>query len=64
MTMSTGGTGLGLFISRRLAKTMGGDILVSSTLNVGSVFTLKLRRCEVVEAVALRSGWCWRRRLA
>ncbi len=54
MTMSTGGTGLGLFISRRLAKTMGGDILVSSTLNVGSLFTLKLRRCEVVETVAQR----------
>ncbi|WP_432969537.1 sensor histidine kinase [Dactylosporangium sp. CA-233914] len=46
MTMSTSGTGLGLFISRRLARAMGGDVTVSSTLNVGSVFTLTLRRAE------------------
>jgi PAS domain S-box-containing protein len=44
MTMSTSGTGLGLFIARRLAQAMGGDIAVSSTLNVGSVFTLTLLR--------------------
>ncbi|MFB9186739.1 ATP-binding protein [Dactylosporangium sucinum] len=44
MTMSTSGTGLGLFISRRLARAMGGDVTVSSTLNVGSSFTLTLRR--------------------
>jgi PAS domain S-box-containing protein len=43
MTMSTSGTGLGLFIARRLALAMGGDITVTSTLNVGSVFTLTLR---------------------
>jgi PAS domain S-box-containing protein len=42
MTMSTSGTGLGLFISRRLAQAMGGDITVSSTLGVGSLFTLTL----------------------
>jgi signal transduction histidine kinase len=46
MTMSTGGTGLGLFIARRLAQAMGGDVGVISTLNVGSVFTLTLRRAE------------------
>jgi PAS domain S-box-containing protein len=44
MTMSTSGTGLGLFIARRLAQAMGGDIGVTSTLNVGSVFTLTLSR--------------------
>ncbi|MGC9665292.1 sensor histidine kinase [Planosporangium sp. 12N6] len=44
MTMSTSGTGLGLFIARRLARAMGGDIGVTSTLNAGSVFTLTLRR--------------------
>ncbi|MEV1286326.1 ATP-binding protein [Micromonospora sp. NPDC049679] len=47
MTMSTSGTGLGLFIARRLAQSMGGDIGVTSTLNVGSVFTLTLQRADV-----------------
>ena len=42
MTMSTSGTGLGLFIARRLARAMGGDVTVVSTLNSGSVFTLTL----------------------
>jgi PAS domain S-box-containing protein len=46
MTMSTSGTGLGLFIARRLAQAMGGDVTVSSTLNVGAVFTLTLRRAQ------------------
>jgi signal transduction histidine kinase len=42
MTMSTSGTGLGLFIARRLARAMGGDVSVVSALNKGSVFTLSL----------------------
>ena len=37
-----GGTGLGLEISRKLARMMGGDIHVSSELGVGSVFTVTL----------------------
>jgi PAS domain S-box-containing protein len=39
---SRGGIGLGLAISRDLARGMGGDIVVASTPGVGSTFTLKL----------------------
>jgi PAS domain S-box-containing protein len=37
-----GGTGLGLTISRRLARMLGGDITVESEPNRGSVFELRL----------------------
>ena len=36
------GTGLGLTISRRLARALGGDITVKSRFGVGSQFTLEL----------------------
>jgi signal transduction histidine kinase len=41
-TMTTGGSGLGLFIARELARAMGGDITVKSVPGEGSTFTLSL----------------------
>jgi signal transduction histidine kinase len=37
------GSGIGLYISRRLARAMGGDITVESALGQGARFTLTLR---------------------
>lgn len=39
-TRKYGGTGLGLYLSRKLAKCLGGDINVTSTAGKGSCFTL------------------------
>jgi signal transduction histidine kinase len=41
-TRSHGGVGLGLAISRQLARQMGGDIVLNSEPGVGSTFTLLL----------------------
>ena len=42
ITRRFGGTGLGLFITRNLARQMGGNITVDSVLDQGSTFTLCL----------------------
>ena len=41
-TKEVGGAGLGLDISQRLARRMGGEIMVNSQYGVGSTFTLLL----------------------
>ena len=40
ITRRFGGTGLGLTISRKFARALGGDIVAASSLGEGSVFTL------------------------
>jgi len=50
LVMTTGGTGLGLYIARQLTGAMGGSLACRSTLNVGSVFTLSLQRAEAADA--------------
>jgi len=43
MTRRYGGTGLGLFLSRRFSRLLGGDVVLShSTLEKGSVFRITL----------------------
>jgi CheY-like chemotaxis protein len=50
-TRNYGGTGLGLTLSRRLCRMMGGDITVESEAGEGSTFTIRLP-AEVPEPAA------------
>ncbi|MGM0508558.1 MAG: PAS domain S-box protein [Fusobacteriota bacterium] len=52
-TRKYGGTGLGLTISKKLAKMMNGNILVSSESGIGSTFSLILKDVEFVKDKSL-----------
>jgi len=41
-TRKTGGTGLGLSVTRKLARLLGGDVTVASRIGTGSTFVLTL----------------------
>jgi hypothetical protein len=56
-TRKSGGTGLGLTISRQLARLMGGDLSVRSRPGEGSCFTLWIRHAPDVQAPAAEPGW-------
>ena len=43
-TRETGGTGLGLAITKALVERMGGTVTVTSTLGLGTTFSISMRR--------------------
>ncbi len=53
-TREIGGTGLGLYLSRKLAEALGGKLWVESVYKQGSTFYLKLPRIESSEAEQLK----------
>ena len=55
-TREIGGTGLGLYLSRRLAEAMGGHLTVQSVYGEGSTFTVELPRTSKESADAAKQA--------
>ena len=53
-TREIGGTGLGLYLCRRLAETLGGRIWAESTYKKGSTFYVELPRIDTQQAQRLK----------
>jgi len=47
-----GGTGLGLYIVRRFAQQLGGDVTLASAPGAGATFTVRVRAAQPVSARA------------
>ena len=56
ITRRYGGTGLGLVISRKLARALGGDVTVTSEPGKGSVFTLSFETGPLEGVAMLDAG--------
>jgi signal transduction histidine kinase len=57
MSRQYGGVGLGLALSRKLARLLGGVVLVESSLGTGSTFTLVLPLEGSEPAEAASTPW-------
>jgi two-component system sensor histidine kinase VicK len=55
-TRTIGGTGLGLFICRKIVELYGGKIWVESEENKGSTFYINLPRLDTKQALQLQSS--------